>query len=79
MSYPESLRALNHAAWDAVHASKGIVTTDHPDYQALRALCRETDRLVDELVLSSSTARAVSHLGDAVPVLQSAMKGASLS
>lgn len=49
MTYADALRALNKAAWNAVTASKGIVTPDNPDYQALRNLARETDRLVDEL------------------------------
>lgn len=47
--YAEALRALNKAAHAAVRSSKGIVTADSPDYQALRLLARETDRLVDEL------------------------------
>jgi hypothetical protein len=49
LTYGEALRALNSAAWDAVTASKGIVTEGNPDHQALRLLVRETDRLVDEL------------------------------
>jgi len=49
MTYHEALRALNKAAWNAVTASKGIVTADSPDYQALRNIASETDRLVDEL------------------------------
>lgn len=49
MTYPEALRALNKAAWNAVTASKGAVVESNPDYRALRELARETDRLVDEL------------------------------
>jgi hypothetical protein len=68
LSYAEALRALNRTAWDAVTASKGIVTEDNPDYRALRELARETDRLVDEL-----PSRVDADYRGEVPALRSAL------
>jgi hypothetical protein len=68
LPYAEALRALNRAAWDAVTASKGIVTEGNPDYRALRELARETDWLVDEL-----PSRLDADFRGDVPALQSAL------
>jgi hypothetical protein len=67
LSYADALRALNRAAWDAVTASKGVVTEGNPDYRVLRDMARETDRLVDEL-----PSRMADFSGE-VPALQSAL------
>lgn len=48
-TYAQSIRTLNKAAWDAIRASKGVVTSDQPEWDKLRQMCRDTDRMVDDL------------------------------
>lgn len=63
MTYPEALRALNHAAYAAASACKS-----EPEKAKLKQICFETDALVDAL-----PSRLEADFRGEVPALRSAL------
>ena len=48
MDYAEAIKRLNAAAYDAIRACKDTTRYPYIDRHALRKICTETDRLVDQ-------------------------------
>ena len=47
-TYTAAIRALNEAAYAAIHACRDTTALPFVDRQALRLIAKETDRLVDQ-------------------------------
>jgi len=49
MTYPEALRVLNRAAYDALRAPEAPKDRQHPDREFLLELAHKTDKMVDDI------------------------------